>query len=504
MIDVTRNGWRLASVLMMGFASGLPLALTGATLQAWLTRDGLDPAQLGMLTLLGLPYTFKFLWAPLLDRFEPPWFGRRRGWIVIGQLGLAASLFGLSSVPTGSSLFVTCAALVALFSASQDVVIDAWRTDLLPATQRGLGGSLAVLGYRLGMIVSGGVALAWADPHVGGWSWPVVYQSFAFGFLFLSLFSGWAIPPVSGARPTSEASGDLVGFVSLLALVAAAWALVAWGVTPLVHGLVSEKAVRTWLDVAVLLGAVGLMAPLAWWLSRAVGYVTLVSSLQSVMQLPGAIGLLAFLVLYKLGDAFAGALATPFLLGPAGFGEAEVGVVSQVVGLWLTILGALVGGVLLARVGLFRALLGFGVLQLLSNFGFLALALGGKGTLGVLWIPVFDLGFVAIQNPTGIDLMLLAVVAVENVSTGLGTAAIVAFMMAVCDARYSATQYALLSALTAVGRVWVGPVAGGVAATTGWTTFFVLSALVAVPGLVVLVALQQYVEAIDQRTRSGR
>ena len=162
--------YRLLVVAVLGFASGLPLALTGQAMQAWLSVEGVDIATIGFLSLVGLPYTFKFLWAPLMDRFELPWLGRRRGWLVLTQLLLAAALWWMADTsPTGATRgFAALAVLVAFMSASQDVVIDAYRTDLLAASERGLGASLAVLGYRLAMILSGGVALIWVDPTQGG------------------------------------------------------------------------------------------------------------------------------------------------------------------------------------------------------------------------------------------------------------------------------------------------------------------------------------------------
>src|SRR5690349_5810733 len=174
---------RLFVVTVLGFASGLPLALTGQALQAWLSVEGLDIATIGFLSLVGLPYTFKFLWAPLMDRFELwPALGRRRGWLVLTQLALAGGLWLLSLTPPQGALqvFALLALLIAFVSASQDVVIDAYGTDLLPQAERGLGSSLKVLGYRLAMILSGGVALIWTDAVAGsGWTWPQVYRVMA-------------------------------------------------------------------------------------------------------------------------------------------------------------------------------------------------------------------------------------------------------------------------------------------------------------------------------------
>jgi PAT family beta-lactamase induction signal transducer AmpG len=188
---------RIAAVLFLGFASGLPLALTGQAMQAWLTVDGVDIATIGFLGLVGIPYTFKFLWAPLMDRFEPPLLGRRRGWLVLTQLGLAGALLALAATsPTEATrTFALLAVLVAFVSASQDVVVDAYRTDLLPPRERGLGSSVYVLGYRLAMIVSGGIAFIWVDPtQGGGWTWPEVYRFMAGVMVVAALLSVTLLP----------------------------------------------------------------------------------------------------------------------------------------------------------------------------------------------------------------------------------------------------------------------------------------------------------------------
>jgi PAT family beta-lactamase induction signal transducer AmpG len=202
-------------------------------------------------------------------------------------------------------------------------------------------------------------------------------------------------------------------------------------------------------------------------------------------------------VLYKLGDAFAGSLMTPFLLKGMAFAPAEVGVVNKVIGLWLTIGGALLGGVLMIKLGLWRALLAFGVLQMASNLGFWWLAVGGKGALPGLLIPAFDWGFVKLATATPVDGGLLMVIAFENISGGMGTAAFVAFLMSLCNQRFTATQFALLSAFASVGRVWVGPLAGVLAETIGWPVFFIASTVAAVPALVMLWWMRATVRALE-------
>jgi PAT family beta-lactamase induction signal transducer AmpG len=201
---------RFLVVTLLGFASGLPLALTGQALQAWLTLDGVDIATIGFLSLVGLPYTFKFLWAPLMDRFDLPLLGRRRGWLVLTQLLLAAALAALAATSPADSIrvFALIAVAVAFMSASQDVVIDAYRTDLLGPAERGLGASLNVMGYRLAMIVSGGVALIWTDPaQQGGWTWPEVYRFMAGLMVAAAVLSATVLPRVAmppGPRPPAR------------------------------------------------------------------------------------------------------------------------------------------------------------------------------------------------------------------------------------------------------------------------------------------------------------
>jgi len=202
-------------------------------------------------------------------------------------------------------------------------------------------------------------------------------------------------------------------------------------------------------------------------------------------------------VLYKLGDAFAGSLMTPFLLKAMLFAPAEVGVANKLIGLWLTIGGALLGGALMLRLGLWRSLLLFGVLQMLSNLGFWWLAVNGRGVMPGITIPAFDWGLVKLTQATLIDGGLMMVIAFENISGGMGTAAFVAFLMSLCNQRFTATQYALLSAFASVGRVWVGPLAGVTAETIGWPSFFVVSTLLAVPALLMLWWLREPVRALE-------
>src|SRR5450432_726937 len=485
---------RLGAVTVLGFASGLPLALTGQAMQAWLSADGIDIATIGFLSLVGLPYTFKFLWAPLMDRFEPPWLGRRRSWLVLTQLALGA--------------FALIAGLVAWLSASQDVVVDAYRTDILTSAERGFGSSLFVLGYRLAMILSGGIAFIWVDARQGGgWSWPEVYRAMALFMIGAAVFSALFAPRlVAAARPVTVARNDVLGFLAVAVAVAVGFVATRFAFSPLARELVVPLVAATgaapplperWADLVALFAGIALTVPLVAFAARKARFETFLGSLASYFTQPGAAPFLAFIVLYKLGDAFAGSLLTPFLLQAMHYSTAEVGVVNKVIGLWLTIGGALIGGALMIRLGLWRALMLFGVLQMLGNLGFWWLAVHGRGALPGLTIPPFDWGFVKLAEATPVDGGLLMAIASENITSGMGTAAFVAFLMSLCNRRFSATQFALLSAFASVGRVWVGPLAGVLAQSIGWPAFFIASTIVALPALVLLVVLRKQMSLLE-------
>jgi PAT family beta-lactamase induction signal transducer AmpG len=258
-----------------------------------------------------------------------------------------------------------------------------------------------------------------------------------------------------------------------------------------------------WTDLLKLMLGIALTLPLAAWAARRARFETLIAGLSSYFSQRGAAAFLAFIVLYKLGDAFAGSLMTPFLLQSMAFSSAEVGVVNKIIGLWLTIGGALIGGVLMLKLGLWRALLFFGVLQMASNMGFWWLAVSGKGLMPGLVLPAFDFGFVQLAQPTPVDGGLLMVIAFENLSGGMGTAAFVAFLMSLCNQRFTATQYALLSAFASVGRVWVGPLAGVLAESIGWPMFFIVSTVAALPALLMLGWLRDSMLALEVDPQSA-
>jgi PAT family beta-lactamase induction signal transducer AmpG len=467
---------RIAAMLGLGFASGLPLALSSGTLQAWLTIEGVDIRTIGFFALAGLPYTFKFIWAPLLDRFEPRFLGRRRAWLLITQLLLAAACWAMASFDPKTSLpaLGALAVAVAFLSASQDVVFDAYRTDLLDAPERGAGAAVSVLGYRLAMLVSGGLALILADQWLG---WPATYR--LMGALFLVMAGITLLAPrtrVDALRIRSDARRELRGFVAMIVAGVVAWFLVDRLATAMLPER-PDRFARLGADTLALLGA----GAAALWAARRAGFPSFVEPWDAFFTRRRAVALLALIVLYKLGDAFAGSLSTAFLIRGAGFTATEVGAVNKVLGLVATIVGALAGGALLAKLSLYRALMWFGVLQAVSNFGYWLLAVSPKS-----------------------HALMAAAIGVENLCGGLGTAAFVAFLMALTDRRFSAAQYALLSALAAVGRVYVGPAAGVLVEAFDWPHFFVLTVIAALPGLVLLRMLRAEVAALDASRDDAR
>ena len=389
---------RVAIMLPLGFASGLPLALTSGTLQAWLTVAGLDLKTIGIFTLVGLPYTLKFLWAPLMDRLVPPWLGRRRGWMLVTQMSVALGLAAMAVTGPGQrpEILGVLALVVAFLSASLDIVFDAYRTDVLLRPERGFGAAVWVNGYRCALLLASAGALLLAD-HIG---WQYTYL--------------------------------------LLAAL-----MLAGVVTILVSPEPSEPSVAP----ASLAEAIG--GPLKEFFTR-----------------PGVVGLLALIVLYKIGDAVAASLQTAFLIGGIGFSVSEVGYVKGL-GIGATLIGALAGGVAMAKLGMVRSLLLFGLLQAVSNLGFMWLAWMGKSYMA-----------------------LTTSILVENVTGGMGTVAFVALIMSLCDHRYTATQFALLSSLEALGRVFSGRPSAELVEMVGWAQFFFWSFLVALPGIWLVWALR--------------
>ncbi len=387
--------FRMLAMLLTGYSAGLPLLLIGSTLQAWMTDEGVDLTAIGLVSLLGLPYVFKFLWAPLLDRYKIPVLGRRKGWMLLFQVMLVICILGLSVTNPKDDIYLVCfwAFLVALFSASQDVVLDAYRREILPDEELGLGSSLYVTGYRLAMLVSGALALYLAD-HI---PWKNVYQWLAVFMAPSVLFTIFA-PKESQHIP-----------------------------------------IPANLKAAVL-------GPLKDFFTR-----------------KGAWIMLLFILLYKVGDSMASNMTTPFILD-IGYSKTDIATVAKTFGMIATILGGIIGGTMMLRMNIRWSLIFFGILQAVS-------------TLGFSLLPSLSVSFSS----------LAAVIAFENLASGMGTAAYAAYMASLTNKQFTATQYALLTALMGIPRVILASPTGWMSKMMGWESFFVLCTVVAIPGLLLLI-----------------
>ncbi|MBW2613789.1 MAG: AmpG family muropeptide MFS transporter [Deltaproteobacteria bacterium] len=385
---------RMLVALLMGFSCGLPLLLTITVLQAWMREEGVDLTVIGIMGLVGLPYTLKFLWAPFLDRFTLPFLGRRKGWLILAQSALVLAIFalGFTSPARGPWMVAAAAFLVTFFSASQDIIVDAYRREDLSDAELGLGSSLYINGYRMGMLLASGGGLILAD----NMSYATVYQ----------IMAACMLPGI---------------IVTLLA---------------------PEP---------------GLPAGTPQTLAEAV-----FEPLTEYFRRDSAVLILTFILLYKIGDTMAAAMTTPFYLD-IGFTKTQIGTVVKLFGFWATIAGGMIGGILMLRVGINRCLWGFGILQALSTSGFALLAVAGNSIAG-----------------------LSAVIAFENLSSGMGTAAFAAYMASITNKKFTATQYALLSSLMGIPRVLASTPTGYMAKHFGWVYFFVFCTIIAIPGMLLL------------------
>jgi PAT family beta-lactamase induction signal transducer AmpG len=379
---------------LMGFSGGLPLLLTWGVLQAWMTDKGVDLTWIGMISLVQIPYTWKLLWAPFIDRFVPPFLGRRRGWLLIAQIALMFAIVGLgySDPVKNTGLMIVAAVLVAFFSATQDIVIDAYRREDLSDEELGLGSSMYVYGYRLGMLLASGGGLIMAD-HI----------SFSQVYFIMSLCM---LPGIITTLLTPEPE-----------LVSGA------------PQTMKEAMVNPFVD----------------YFSR-----------------NGALWILVFILLYKIGDTMASGITMPFYL-ETGFTKTEIGTVVKFFGTAATLAGAALGGLMLLKLGINRGLWIFGILQALSTAGFAILARIG-------------------YNIT----MLSGVIAFENLSSGMGTAAFVAFMASITNKKFTATQYALLTGIMGLSRQLASSGTGFMAKNMGWQSFFIFCTLIAIPGMLLL------------------
>jgi MFS transporter, PAT family, beta-lactamase induction signal transducer AmpG len=388
---------RMLLCCLIGFASGLPMYVLVQLVPAWLRTEGVDLKSIGLFSLTTIPYAAKFAWAPLLDKVTISRLGRRRGWALAVQVGLLLSLGSLAFLDAAESLRaigVLCL-VVAFFSATQDVVLDAYRREILPDHELGLGNSLSVNAYRLSSLVPGSL-----------------------GFILADLIPWSAVHVV-------VASFMLVGIATTV-----------W---------MPEPATTAW-EVPSLKEIV--VAPFVEFFER--------------MGVRGAIAVLVFMLLYKVGDTMATALATPFYLD-LGFSKTQIGTVAKVASLWSSIAGGLVGGLVMVKIGINRALWCFGVVQMISIAGFAVLSQAGPNVDVLFWVVSF-----------------------EYLGVGLGTAAFVAFIARATNPRFTATQFALLTSVTAIPRTVANSTTGFLVESLGWTHFFMLCLVVALPGMALL------------------
>jgi PAT family beta-lactamase induction signal transducer AmpG len=403
---------RMLICIFTGFSSGLPLYILISLLPAWLKSEGVSLKEIGLFALIGLPFTWKFIWAPLFDRFTPP-LGRRRGWLLYTQIGLLLTLpvFGFFHQQLDIRTIAFFCVLVAFLSASQDVVLDAYRRELLPDVELGLGNAVHVNAYKIASLVPGSLSLILAD-HM---DWSSV-------FMITALFM-------------------LPGLVMTL--------------------LITEPALKN-ASPKTLRAAV--VEPFQEFITR--------------NGLKSALTVLLFIFLYKLGDSMATALATPFYL-EMGFTKTEIGLVAKNAGLWPSVIGGMLGGVWMMRLGINRALWIFGAVQMIAILGFAWLATVGHS---LPWLAL--------------------VIGLEALGVGLGTAAFVAYIAQTTNPLYTATQFALFTSLAAVPRTFANAATGYLVEYFGWVHFFVLCFVLAIPGMLLLLKVAPW-KATPSSTING-
>jgi PAT family beta-lactamase induction signal transducer AmpG len=385
---------RMVVLFLLGFSSGLPLLLTGQILQAWLTAKGLPLAQIAGMSSVGLAYTFKFAWAPLLDRYRLPWLGRRRGWVLAFQLGLIVAIAALGTLEPRRDLavVVVVAFCVALLSASQDVVLDAYMTDLLAPHERAAGSSVNIIGYRVATVASSALALVMADHTSWAWIWLAV--------------AGFMVIGIAGTVLADEPA-------------------------------ITVQPPRTLAQAIVL--------PARDFVQR---------------YRLGTLVVLAFAAIYRFGDYFAQSLVIAFLKRGVGFNFTEIAAVYKLLGFVSIVVGGVFGGALVARFGMRRMLIAFGLVSATTHLLYVWLAIAGKSMI------VFAIA-----------------VTCDNTAGAMGASAFVAFLMSVCSPAVSATQFALLTSLASVGQRVFGPFADRVVDALGWAGYFAVCAALALPGL---------------------
>lgn len=398
---------RMSLVFFLGFSSGLPLLLIGGTLKQWLARDGIDVKTIGYFSWVGMAYSMKFLWAPLLDRFSLFGWGRRRSWMISTQVALAGLLIYLGTLNPLGSLFqmAMISVVIAFFSATQDSVIDAYRREILPDAELGIGSTVSTYGYRIAMLLSGGLGIGLVGSDFFNITWGQLY--------------------------------------------------VAMGALMAVGGITTWLAPEPFVDVPPPRSlAEAVVQPFVEFLSR-----------------PNALLLLVFVICFKLGDAISGAMLNKFYVDMM-YTNQDIGFIAKTVGLISSLIGLAMGGFLIMKLGVFRSLIAFGLLQ------------------------AFSTALFALITFTGPERWALGVVVVfEDISSGMGTSAFLAFMATLTNKRFTATQYALLASLASVGRNFFSGFSGVMVENMGWANFFYSCALIAIPGILLSFYLRRLVTA---------
>jgi PAT family beta-lactamase induction signal transducer AmpG len=394
-------------VLILGFASGLPLLLTGSTLKTWLSRENVDISTIGYFSWVGMAYSLKFVWSPLIDHYSFLKIGRRKSWLFLSQVGLILSLasFQFLSPQSDLSLIALVAVVVAFFSATQDVVIDAYRREILDSSQLGLGSTFSIYGYRVAMLVSGGLAISLVGGSFINLTWNQMY------LLMSAIMAGCLVVSFFVPEPKNEFTPPSTLFESIK--------------NPIIEFL---KRDQVWL-------------------------------------------ILLFVILFKLGDQLSGALLNPLYVA-VGYSNADIGLIAKTFGLASSLVGLFLGGLIIIKLGIYKSLWIFGVLQALSTASFALLTYTGPATWSLAFTVVF-----------------------EDVSSGMGTAAFVAFLAALTNKKFTATQYALLSSFAALGRNFFSGFSGDLQKILGWEHFFYICALAAIPGLLMLRYMRKKVES---------
>lgn len=394
---------RMLITILMGFSSGLPLLLTGGTFKMWLAREGVDVKTIGFLSWVGMAYSLKFIWAPLLDRYQLTRHGRRRSWLFLTQIALIGFIasMGLFNPTTSLTPLVITAILVAFFSATQDSAIDAYRRELLPDEEMGLGASMTTYGYRIAMLVSGGLAIGLVGDSALSLTWNQLYFSMA-GLMGIGFITTFFIPEPSVSEPTPKSLRDAV-----------------------------------------------------------------IEPFKEFLMRPQALLLLTFVIAFKLGDSLSGQMLNKFYVDMQ-FTNQDVGFIAKTVGLFSSLLGLFLGGLLITKLKVYRALIIFGILQALSTAYFMTLTLTGPQSWALALAVVF-----------------------EDITSGMGTSAFLAFMALLTNKRFSATQYALLASFASLGRNFFSGFSGVMVEQLGWAGFFIACALIALPGIFMAVYIQR-------------